>query len=145
MTMVGINNSPPVGAFPPPREDYKLSDEQKGQLQDILSKYDAKDISEDDRRAMLNEIKDAGIRPGEDLKNALEDAGFKVKPPPSGDRPPRGLGNSRGPGFEPPQFVKDFMAKIEAGDVSDDDIRGFLETIQSQQGEPKGVFFDRVI
>ncbi|MCB0196117.1 MAG: hypothetical protein KDJ65_29470 [Anaerolineae bacterium] len=144
--MIGINNSPQVGPFPPPpREDYKLSDDQKEQLQDILAKYDAENISEDDRRAMLSDLRDAGIRPGEDLKNALEEAGFEVKPPPPDDRPPQRMGRPQGAGFDPPQFVKDFMEKVEAGDVSEEDVQGFIEAIQSQQQEPKGIFLNQLI
>ncbi|HMQ51930.1 MAG TPA: hypothetical protein PKE64_28715 [Anaerolineae bacterium] len=147
MTMIGnINSSTSVRVFPrPPMENYKLTDDQKSQLQDILTKYDAESISDDEMKSMLGEIREAGIRPGEDLKNALEEAGFELKKPPAGNRPPMGMNKPQGVGFEPPQFVQDFMAKAESGDVSEDDVQEFLKAIQSQKQEFRGAIFDQSV
>lgn len=142
----GINsNSAVAGTFqrPPMGAGYKLSDDQKNQLQEILSKYDSENASDEDMQSMMEEIKKAGIRPGEDLKNAVEGAGFQMKPPQGGPPPMGGPGGPGRAGAEPPQFVKNFMDKVESGDISEDDLSQFIKTVQSQHQQYTGVLFDQ--
>ena len=56
-----------------------LSDEQKGQMQDILSKYNPEDMNKADRKAMYKELKDADIPLGRESRSIMRDAGFKVQ------------------------------------------------------------------
>lgn len=55
----------------------KLTDDQKKSLEEILAKYDPDNMSEDDRRAMLQEMQDAGIPRSQDTMDMLRAAGFK--------------------------------------------------------------------
>ena len=67
--MTEINAINPVsnaGMTPPPPpmgRGQALTDDQKTQLSEILSKYDAGNMTEKDIRAMRDDIKNAGIRP----------------------------------------------------------------------------------
>jgi hypothetical protein len=53
-----------------------LTDEQKKTVQDILSNYDADNITATDAQSIFEKFKDAGITPTKGLKEAIESAGF---------------------------------------------------------------------
>ena len=140
----GINPSmiSGLGSSPWMEQGQALTDDQKSQLQEIAAKYDPESMTREDVASMMAEIQEAGIRPGEDMKSILEEAGFELQPP-QGGAPPKGMG---GPGGPPPMgmggsmgedseisdAVQDFVEKAMAGEVTEDDIASFLETIQSQ-------------
>ncbi|MCJ7532615.1 MAG: hypothetical protein MUO64_16500 [Anaerolineales bacterium] len=60
-------------AFPAP---HPLTDEQKSQVQSILSQYDPSKVSAEDAKNIFKAFRQADIRPGPDLKNAISAAGF---------------------------------------------------------------------
>lgn len=145
----GISGSlPQVNTFQfqrPPMANYKMTDEQKDQLQDILSNYDVENMTDEDKQSLMEEIRDAGIKPGDDLKTALEDAGVEMAPPPpppDGGQPPMG-----GPGEtgQTSQFLQDFLDKYESGELTDEDIESFVQSIKSQGQMAQGVLFDQKI
>jgi len=123
--------------------DYKLSDEQKTQLEEILSQYDSTNMTEEDKRSMMEEIKAAGIRPGEDLKNVMASAGFELPKPPAGSPPPMQTGATTDTQYQQPQFLLDFLEKLNAGDVTETDIQSFIETLKTQSEELKGFFVNQ--
>ena len=59
--------------FPTP---HPLTDEQKSQVQSILSQYDPSNVSAEDAKNIFKAFREADIRPGPDLKNAISAAGF---------------------------------------------------------------------
>jgi len=122
----GMTPPPPMG------RGQALTDDQKTQLSEILSKYDAGNMTEKDIRAMRDDIKNADIRPGEELKTILEDSGFQVGPPPmqSTHRP------------EPPQFVLDFVDKALTGNITEDDVTSFLTQVQEISSNATGIVID---
>lgn len=135
--MAGMAPPPP----PPMGAGQTLTDEQKSQLQEILDQYDSENITDEEMKSMLDEIKEAGIAPGEDLKNALEEAGFELKPP-QGGPPPMGINGAMGARPAPPQFVTDFMDKAVSGEVTEDDVAAFLENIRSQNQDLTGLLIN---
>jgi hypothetical protein len=65
---------------PPPRNDgAALSDEQKSTVSDILSSYDAENLTESDAQAITEQLKNAGIAPSKSLETAMTEAGFDSK------------------------------------------------------------------
>lgn len=84
-----------------PQNVTELTDEQKEKLQEILEKYDAENMTAEDVEALFKETREAGIPPGEGLKEAMETAGFDLSeirgksgenaPPPP---PPMGMGQA---------------------------------------------------
>jgi hypothetical protein len=56
--------------------NHALTDEQKQKVQDILSKFDPNNLTAADAKQIFKAFRDAGIQPGDDLKNAITDAGF---------------------------------------------------------------------
>jgi hypothetical protein len=56
-----------------------LTDDQKKQIQDILSKYDPSTLTAEDAKSIFKAFKDAGIRPGPGMKDAITAAGFDAE------------------------------------------------------------------
>ena len=141
-TINPINSVSGAGMMPPPPpmgRSQALTDDQKTQLTEILSNYDPANMTDSDVQSMRDEINNAGIRPGEELKSILEDSGFEVGPP-QGGPPPMGAQGANRPA--PPQFVQDFIEKAVSGEVTKDDVAAFLEMIQSQNQDSTGLLVD---
>ncbi len=54
------------------------SDQQQG-LDDVLSNYDTKNLSDDDAKAVVEAIKELGLQPGRGLAQALSGAGIDAR------------------------------------------------------------------
>ena len=65
-----------MGSFPP---SYSLTDDQKQEVQDILSQYDSSNLTADDAKSIMKAFKEDGIKPGSDLRDAITSAGFDAK------------------------------------------------------------------
>jgi len=65
-----------------------LTDEQKTKLEEILSKYDPANMTEADKKALMEELRAAKIPPGKETFEAMEKAGFtRPSGPPPGPPP----------------------------------------------------------
>jgi hypothetical protein len=53
-----------------------LTDDQKKQVQSILSQFDPKNLTATDAQSIFKQLQQAGIQPGKDLKATIEAAGF---------------------------------------------------------------------
>jgi hypothetical protein len=69
-SMMGISGSS--------RQAVSLTDDQKKQVQTILSKYDPKSLTAQDAQDIFKQLKDAGIKPGKDLRETMKAAGFDM-------------------------------------------------------------------
>ena len=78
-----------------PGEAQSLTDEQKAQVADILSQYDASSLTAEDARAINNAFRAAGIRQGPGQQEAIEAAGFDPHIISSLDPPPDKGGQGR--------------------------------------------------
>ncbi|MBI9072653.1 MAG: hypothetical protein JEY94_13705 [Melioribacteraceae bacterium] len=123
---------------PPPKQSQPLSDEQKTSLNDIVSKYDPSSISKSDFETMMTEIKEAGITPSKELKGFMEEAGFEM--PEGGPRGAKGSGRP-----EPPQFMKDLIKQLETGDISEDELKSFIESFKNGNDDPEGTLVDKYV
>ena len=122
------------------KQNYSLSDEQKETLNGIISKYDSENMTDDNKKAMMDEIKSANIPPSKDLKEILDAAGFEPpkKPEGEGAMPPP-LNGSK----EIPDFILQCMKKQESGEAKQDDIDQLLQTLQKNGYDTTGVLFDQ--
>lgn len=116
-------------------QSQSLTDEEKETVNSILASYDSASMSETDVEAMRAEFKDAGIKPSEDLKGIMEEAGFEV-PERSGPEGAKGGGKPK-----PPEFTE-LMEKLEDSDISEDEIMSFIESIQNEKGSFSGAIMD---
>jgi hypothetical protein len=89
-----------LGNFPKPEP---LTDDQKSQVQSILSEYDSDNLTADDAKAIFKAFRKAGIN-GAGLKEAIEATGFDAEKLRSlaGADGPQGPGGPGGPGGPPP-------------------------------------------
>ncbi|MCW8916295.1 MAG: hypothetical protein OQK24_10655 [Magnetovibrio sp.] len=84
-----------ASAYGRPIAPQRLSDSQKTAVQDILSEFDASNLSAEDAEAINAAFRAEGIKPSADLKSTIEAAGFdanELRPPGGpeggGGRPP---------------------------------------------------------
>ncbi len=68
-----------IGSFSPPPPSRPLTDDQKSLVQSTLADYDSESLTADDARTILDTFRQAGIRPGKELRQAIQDAGFDEK------------------------------------------------------------------
>lgn len=115
----------------------QLTDSQKETVNSILSNYDSSNMTKTDFESMRTEFEDAGIRPSEDLKGIMEDAGFELPKGP-GPKGVNGEGKTR-----PPEFSK-LMEKLGDSDVSEEEILSFIETLQNENGKFSGTILDEL-
>ncbi len=127
------------------RENYKMTDEQKQSVTDLLSQYDdVSSISDDEKETLMENIKDLGVKPGDDLKNIMESAGFEPPKPPEGGMPPQSS-DSTSSTEELPSFLSDFISKYQSGEVSEDDMNTLFAQLKSNNMGAKGNIYDTSI
>ncbi|MCW8850292.1 MAG: hypothetical protein OQJ81_09980 [Melioribacteraceae bacterium] len=117
----------------PMPQSQPLTDEQKETVNSILSNYDSSNMTTENVESLKAEFNEAGIKPSEDLKGILEEAGFEVP-----ERP--GPQGAKGKG-KPPEFSK-LMEKLGASDISEEEIQLFIENIQNEKGKFSGSIMD---
>jgi hypothetical protein len=66
-------------AQPPQFKETALTSDQKSQIQSILSKYDAKNMTAEDAKSLFEDLRDAGIPPSKELEDTITAAGFDFK------------------------------------------------------------------
>ena len=116
-----------------PKQSQPLTDEQKETVNSILSKYDSSNMTTDKVESLKAEFVEAGIKPSEDLKGIMEEAGFE-EPERSGPQGAKGKG-------KPPEFSK-LMEKLESSDISEEEIQSFIENLQNEKGKFSGSIMD---
>lgn len=134
----GINNN-----FNFPRQpidfNQKMTDDQKVQLGNIISKYNPDNMNENDLANMLTEIMEAGITPGKEFGDIMNAAGFEPPAKPEGP-PPRNINNA-----EPPAYLRDFVSKVLNSEVTDDDLITLVQNLNNSGMPVKGNIVDQKI
>jgi hypothetical protein len=69
----GVGSGYGVASFP---SSQPLTDDQKSQVQSILSNYDPTKLIADDAKSIFKTLRQDGIKPGKDLFDAMKTAGF---------------------------------------------------------------------
>lgn len=62
-----------------PQQSQNLTEDQKSTISSVLSEYDADSLTEEDAISITSALKDAGIRPGQGLAEAISDEGFDAE------------------------------------------------------------------
>ena len=68
-----------TGSMMGPRGQFNsqpLTEDQKTQIQTILSQYDPKNVTAEDAKSIFQAFRDAGIKPARGMKEVIETAGF---------------------------------------------------------------------
>lgn len=135
-----------IGGPPPPQsmstsfsqsQEQTLSTEQQEQITEILSEFDASDLSDADASSIVSQIEELGISAGSALETALADAGFDART--IGDQ--AGVGQSGGPGPQQSdntidEALVDIVSEaLEAFDSSEEDETSFVDLLTSKLEE----------
>ncbi|MBK7105755.1 MAG: hypothetical protein IPH62_10765 [Ignavibacteriae bacterium] len=138
-----VSNSNSAQFYPQMKVNNSLTDEQKSTLKEIISNYDSSNMTENNWKSMMEEIKSSEIGPGEDMKVIMEEAGFEK---PKGMKPPDGFGNR--PPVEDKEtidLIKEYMEKKESGEISQDEFDTFLQSLFSSKDTTNGLLIDKSI
>ena len=136
----GISNGfQAMGANNQAAQRTQLSDDQKTQLLDILSKYDPESMTDADKSSLMEDLKSSGIRPSETVHGIIESAGFEVEEPPQGPPP----GGKQGPPPPKPDFVNEAVSKYENGGLSDEDLEELIAQLKDWNEPPQGILLDQ--
>ncbi len=133
-----ISGSSSIQYQPLTESNTKLTDEQKETLQGILANYDSENMTQDSMKAMMDKIKAAGITPSKDLREIMDEAGFKPPEKPQGPPPEESTGTTN-----VPQYLIDFMQKQESGEVTQEDIDSLIASLQSSGKTTVGSLVDQ--
>ncbi len=120
------------------RVNYQMTDEQKDQFSEIIANYDPENVTKEDMDSLRSELEAAGIKPGEDLKNLMDEAGFKPPEKPQGGRPPKEAGGNS----TLPDYMQEFATKFKSGTATEDDLNNLINLVQSQNLSYSGNLID---
>lgn len=146
----GGNGMMPMGR--PQMRGQALTDEQKQTITDILSNYDAESITQEDAQSIFESFREAGIRPGEGMRETIEAAGFDAEnlrelgrppgPPPGGMMQSGGmggfgevssffkLGDSQGVDVNNLQTLQTILNQYDLSSMSTDDEDSLMSKLQ---------------
>lgn len=147
--MMGIGGPPPPSGFSSgvsQAQQQTLSTEQQEELSEILSEYDASDLSDEDASSIVSQIEELGISAGSALETALADAGFDART--IGDQAGvgeaggmGGPGGAGGPGQQSGESTVDetlldvLSEALDAYDSTEDDASSFVEMLTAKLDE----------
>jgi len=130
------------------RRPQQLTDDQKSQIQSILSEYDADNVTSEDAESIFNAFKEAGIKPGPGMKEAIESAGFDAEelrslafpngqngqdgaPPPPPPDGAQGAQGSQSVSLSSLQSLQSILSQYDLSNLSSDDQESLLEQLNS--------------
>jgi hypothetical protein len=124
------------GAMMPQVEQTRMTEGQKSSFQEIISKYDPENFSQNDFKAMEGELRQAGIGRTREAKSMLEDAGFNIDQFAKG-----GPGGTQGPGGPPPmqgginiqalQSFQEILHNYDVANMSSEDQENLMNDLTS--------------
>jgi hypothetical protein len=137
-----VNSISGTSGFQFPINSASLTEDQKSQIDSILSKYDPKNMTDEDKQALKSELKSLGIGPGKELFEILKSSGFgpdELRGKGNEGLPPLPANDSR----EIPQYLLDFIEKQKSGSVTQDDIDALIQNLQNSNQNVTGWFVDK--
>lgn len=119
-----------------------LTEDQKTKLQEIIANYDPENMDEESTKAMMEEIKSAGITPGKEFGDIMNEAGFKPPEKPQGGMqgPPPSEGTQ-----SVPQFVTDFIELQESGEATQEDVDNFVQMMKEMGINDTGLLVNKKV
>lgn len=121
--------------------NYSLSDEQKNILKEILQQYNPDSMSAESMKSLREEVRAAGIKPGEDMKNIMEEAGFKVGPPRDRKEGMRGAGDAGGK-LDMPSFLSELVEQLQNGRLNQEEQDKMIDILESNGFDVRGLIVD---
>lgn len=115
-----------------------LTEEQKITLEEILAKYDAENLTEEDRHALMDELRAASIPRTQETGQILMEAGFAPAapqgaqggPPPG---PPPGVADDDEEDDENSELLA-LIAQVKSGEINQNEFMSLLEDYAKNGG-----------
>ncbi|HNY25994.1 MAG TPA: hypothetical protein PLA90_05765 [Candidatus Sumerlaeota bacterium] len=117
-----------------------LTDEQKTQLEEILSKYDPANMTEADKKALMEELRSANIPPCKATFETMEAAGFAKPTPPAGPPPEESSSTSSSSSVNA-SFLE-LLQQFQSGQVSESEFIDELNAIKEELEQNTGAVID---
>lgn len=108
--------------------DIPLSDEQKTTMEEILSQYDAENMTKEDMESIRQELEDAGIPRSKESMQMMRAAGFGPPPKPQG----AGMMMSQSSNSEKGELWNIYQ-QLQQGEISEEEFLAQIRT-QAQAG-----------
>ncbi len=74
-------------------------------------------------------------------KGVSEAQGANTQPPQGGPQGP--MSGASGVLVQPPQFIRDFMSKLQEGNVTENDLASFVKNLRAQNEQSSGFLFNQ--
>ncbi len=120
---------------------------QKNEVAAILAEYDSSSLTEEDALTINEAFRDAGLKRGPELRQAIEDAGFDAEllgslapPPPEG--PPPGEGPVA-VDITALSALQEILANYDLSNLTSDQENEIINRIQSSSADLKGLLINR--
>jgi hypothetical protein len=136
----GISSASSIQYQPRVENESKLTDEQKKTLEDILAKYDSSSITQEQTKALFDELKDSGIKPSKEVKEIIDAAGFKPPEKPQGPPPEESTSSTSS---SIPDYLLSFLSKQEDSSVTQADVNTLIKNLQENGEVSQGVLVDK--
>lgn len=128
-----------------PRVDsnQSLTEDQKKTLQEIIAKYDPENMTSEDTKAMMDEIKETGIKPSKEFGEIMNAAGFKPPEKPSGPPPQEVEGSSTENDLT--SQLLELLNEQKSGTVTEEDLTTFIESLKSSGNSLIGTLINQKV
>jgi hypothetical protein len=120
-----------------------LTEEERARLEAILAKYDPENMTEEDRKALMGELKSSGLPRCRETFEAIKEAGFELPKPPKDKGMPEGV-KAQGAGTMNPEFVN-LIKQFKSGEITADDFMAQLEEMKNDLAGNVGLLIDQEV
>jgi len=120
----------------------KLTDDQKTILEEILAKYDASNLTQEQTQSLFDELKASGIKPSKEVREIMDTAGFAPPEKPEGSMPPLDQTNET---EDLPDYVLEFLEKLKSGQVSEADLNSLTASLEENGEISQGLIVDKKV
>ncbi len=114
-----------------------LSESQRTSMEEILEKYDPKNLSDEDKVSLMSELKEAGFKPSRESIQLLKDNGFKMR-----EKPQKGMKPDM---KQMKPEIKALVEQFQNGDIEKEELQSQMEQYKPNFGEFSGDFLDMFI
>lgn len=122
----------------------KLTDDQKSTLQSIIANYDPENMTDENMKSMMDEIKEAGITPSKEFGEIMNTAGFKKPEKPEGEPPMGPPPATTSQDSKTSQLISEFLAKKDSGEITEDDLANLIKTLNKTGQSTQGLIVDKL-
>ena len=120
-----------------------LTEEERARLEEILAKYDPENMSDEEKQALMEELKSSGIPRCRETFQAIKGAGFELPKPPQGQAGPE-AGQAQEAGAMFPELMN-LLNQLKQGDITQDDFFAQLELFKNDLAGTLGLLIDQEV